>query len=326
MSFLLTALAVAAAALAPGATDKPAARTLSRAAPEFSADGAPPNLPHGDSPLYTAIAVADDAQNRVMLFDAADGAYLDDFVGRTDALDSPFGCGAATLPFPPNDPGPALLVTDPRRRRVTAYNTSTRALIRVLIDNVTARGVAQMHTGDLLVAAGTAGVRRYKSDGTFVSTFALDIVDGPNNAWDILLVPTRDTDQFAWLALVADPTLDAVFLFDPNGVRLGVFAALPEFRHPEQLAQRSNGSVLLTDPIANAVFEFDAQGVHLRTFETTRPRGVIELDSGDLLIAGEAGVQVFNGSTGNLLATSMPGFPRTAPRYACRLAGIGDPP
>ncbi len=329
MPLLLTA----AAALVLAGMDRPRPgsaedqRPAGAAARRVQTDATPTEKRPGgetDSPIAAAIAVVDDASNRVMLFDAGSGAYISDLAPRSDALDMPFGCGAATLPFPPGDPVRTVVVSDLRRRRIVAYDVTSGGLVRVLIDNVTARGVAQVPTGDLLVAAGKSGVRRYKSDGTFVSTFALDIVDGPNNAWDVLVF-SPDSDQYEWLALVSDPTLDAVYLYESKGNRLATFAALPEFRHPEQLARRSNGNVLVTDPMANAVFEFDAFGAHLRTIGVTRPRGVVELDGGDLLIAGEEGVQVFSGSTGGLLSTSMPGFPSTAPRYVCRLTHVGAP-
>ena len=266
------------------------------------------------------LAIVDDVQNRVMLFDRQSGDYLRDLVkSDPQRLQAPFDC----------DLGPVIqqgdtrhektvLVSDIRGEQILAYDYGAGGkFIKVFIDNIEARGIAYDRAGKLLIAAGEAGVQKYEPDGQFIETLAHDLVDGPNNAWDVLARPVgRDWWRGRqWELLVSDVNLDAILRFDMDGTPRGVFAKRRGFRHVEQLAWRRNGNVLAADPFANAVFEFDMQGEFIRRINVRRPRGVIELGNGNLLISSQRGVQEFDGSKGTLISTKMKGNPDTAPRY-----------
>ncbi|MBU0638139.1 MAG: hypothetical protein KKB50_04680 [Planctomycetes bacterium] len=281
------------------------------------------DLPH-------AVAVADDVADRVMLFDPHTGSYIGDlFPGDDQNLAAPFDVeigpkikvGQTTY----ND---TVLVGDLRNQRIVAYDGVGAAFLKELISDVTVRGLAYAPDGRLLVAAGYAGVRAYESNGTFVETrVAPDVMEGPYNAWDVLVRPFANDGQGD--LLVSDTTLDIILRFDLTGQRLDTFAKLPSFTFVEQLAARENGDILAVDVFGGAVHEFTSGGTWLRKIMVTRPRGVFELFNGNLLIASEAGVQEFDGNDGTLIETEMAGFPQSAPRYLrylrCRTPAVrGD--
>ena len=277
-----------------------------------------------------AIAVADDVSDRIMLFDPHTGDYTGDLgPGDPEHLIAPFDSeiGPALVQGEVHHPD-TILVSDLRRRAIVAFDAADGSFIRTLIGSVNAHGLAYAHDGRLLVAAGADGIRAYTPGGTFVGTRVTpEPVDGPKNAWDVLVRP-RGNDG-AGDMLVADPTLDVILQFDLDGNRLGVFAKLPSFNFVEQLAVRSNRHVLAVDVFADAVHEFQADGTWVRTITVTRPRGVLELFDGNLLVASEQGVQVYDGQSGELLATKVSGYPVSAPRYIrylrCRVASVpGD--
>ena len=283
-------------------------------------------LPH-------AIAVADDVSDRIMLFDPRTGDYRGDLLvdadPNADHLLAPLDCEVG----PPLEQGgqqypETILVSDQRLQAILAFDAASGAFLRTLIPSVSAHGMCYDPQGRLLVAAGDGGVRAYTTSGSYIqTTVPREPVDGPNNAWDVLVRP--EVNGGAGDLIVSDPTLDVLLRFDLTGQRLGVFAKLPSFRFVEQLARRLNGNVLAADTFGNAVHEFDPDGTWLRAIPVTRPRGVVELYTRNLLVASEEGVQLFDGQTGELLATTMSGFPTTAPRFISTLrcplpAVLGD--
>ncbi|MFH1747375.1 MAG: dockerin type I domain-containing protein [Planctomycetota bacterium] len=267
-------------------------------------------LPH-------AIAVVDDLADRVMLFDPHTGEYQGDLLtGDSENLQAPFDCEIGpTIVIGEAEYPDTILISDLRLRRVLAFDASGETFLKIHIVNVSAHGLAYGRDGRLLVAAGAAGVLAYEFGGSPVGTrVAPEFVDGPANAWDILIRPKAE--EGAGDMLIADPTLDVILRFDISGNRLGVFAKLADFNFVEQLALRENGNVLAVDVFGDMVYEFLEDGSLLRTYAVRHPRGVIELFSGDLLICSEDGVQVFDGDDGTLLDTIMAGYPTTAPRCA----------
>lgn len=264
-----------------------------------------------------AIAVIDDAQNRVLLFSRVDGSYMSALDTGEASLSAPFDVATGPEIVHEETTYPdTLIATDLREDRVVALDAQSGAVIKTLINGVHARGLERQRDGRMLLASGASGVRRYQADGTFEQTLiAYEPVDGPANAWDALVRLGTGNEPVDDI-LVADPTLDAVFRFDADGEPLGVFAREPGFRFPEQLAARLNGNILLADPLADTVWEFDREGALLRTIAALRPRGVAELVSGNLLIAAEDGVHVYEQHTGQPLSTSHPGMPEAAPRMA----------
>ena len=288
------------------------------------------SVPAARSGLPHALAVADDVADRIMLFNPQTGAYIGVLVpGDPEHLSAPFDCASGPqLEHGGNTYPDTILVSDLRQQAVVAFDATNGTFIKTLIGSVTVRGLAFSPDGRLLVAAGAAGVRMYQPNGTFVQTLVpYEPVDGPKNAWDVLVRPSANEGVYD--VLVADPTLDTIFQFDLEGNRLEVFARLPAFNFIEQLALRINGHVLAVDVFGNAVHEFQADGTLVRTIVVTRPRGVIELYNRNLLIASEDGVQVFDGQNGELLSTSIAGYPTSAPRYVaylrCRMpAVLGD--
>ncbi|MCH7873627.1 MAG: hypothetical protein IID33_18160 [Planctomycetes bacterium] len=267
-----------------------------------------------------ALAIVDDVKNRVMLFDRQTGDYIRDLViPDAEQAQAPFDCELG--PVIQNGQvrhEKTILVSDIRANKILAYDYGSRGkFIKVFINNIAARGIAYDRDGKLLIAAGEAGVRKYEPDGSFIEVLAHDLVDGPSNAWDVLVRPVgrewwRGRD---WEILVADVNLDALLRFDMQGNPLGVFAKRKGFRHVEQLAWRGNGNVLAADPFANGVFEFDIDGDFIRKIQVRRPRGVIELGNGNLLISSQRGVLEYDGLEGTLISTKMEGYPVTAPRF-----------
>lgn len=226
-----------------------------------------------------------------------------------------------TEPYPDT-----LLVTDIRRRRIAIFDEITGRYLREWIDDVDTGALVGPEGGVWLVAAGRAGVFEVAASGTRTLRIAPDIVRGPNRAWGLLKRPA--TDNRPADILVSDPTLDTVFRFSGDGARLGVFCKVDAFRFPQQLAGRRNGNVLLADPLAGRVFEFGEDGGLLREIECPHPRGVIELEDENLLIASDEGIQVFDGASGERVATRLPGLPQHAIRMltptGCSGAGRGD--
>jgi len=273
-------------------------------------------LPH-------ALAIADDVANRVLLFAPYDGEYVGELVPPdAEHLTAPWDCeiGPALQQAGKQYPD-TILVSDLRKRAVVAYDAVSGKFIKTLIADVDAHGLAYGRDGKLLVAAGKAGVRAYEPSGTFVATrVAPELVDGPNNAWDVLVRPL--VDGGAGDMLVGDPTLDVIVRLDLSGKRLGLFAKLPAFRFVEHLALRRDGRVLAVDVFGNAVHEFQPDGTWLRSISVTRPRGVFELFNGHLLVASEQGVQVFDGQNGTLRETKLAGYPTSAPRCIRYLRGL----
>jgi sugar lactone lactonase YvrE len=266
--------------------------------------------------LPWAIAIPDDVADRIMLFDPATGQYLRDLLvddANADCLTAPFDCV----------PGPALsargrehpdtvLISDLRRNAIQAFDATTGEFLRTFVDNITARGMAWTPDRRLLVASGRLGIRAYDATGAFLQTLvAPDPVDGPNNAFDVLV----RQDVGGGEILIADATLDVILRFDLTGRRIGVFARLPSFVHPEQLALRATGNVMVADVFGNAVHEFAPDGTWVRSIPATRPRGVVELANGNLLISAESGVWVSD-AAGRLSQLMVPGYPAAALRYA----------
>ncbi|MGD8452495.1 MAG: hypothetical protein PVJ57_11800 [Phycisphaerae bacterium] len=272
-----------------------------------------------------AIAIPDGVTREIMLFDVRTGEYVGCLaLGEVGEVDSPLDCARGpTLSIEDDEYPDTVLVSDLTLGSVFAIDPDDGTVLKTFLAGVGARGLACDPDGKLLVAAGTAGVLAYQADGTPAGVrIAPKPVDGPRKAWDVLVrreVAGGDGDL-----LVADPSLDRILRFDLNGTRLGIFAELPSFRFVEQLALCASGNVLAVDTLGGAVHEFAEDGTWLREITVTRPRGVIELLSGDLLVASEDGVQVFDGETGDLLATPMAGYPVSAPRYVTLLYRPGD--
>jgi len=281
------------------------------------------DLPH-------AVAVLDAAGNRLLLFDPHTGAHTGEIaLDAADHLTAPLDCDfGPEISYEGTDYADTLLVSDFRKDAILAFNAADGAFIKTIVSSVDVHGITYERLGRILVSAGNAGIRVYKTDGTFLTTLIpQDQVEGPYTAWDLLLRPLANNG--AGDMLVSDPTLDAIFRFDLGGNHMGVFAKIDGSVFVEQLSLRENGHVLAVDPLGNAVTELDADGNFVRGFTMTHPRGVVELLSGNLLIASEDGVQVYDGETGALLETVFDGFPTTAPRYVrylrCRTSGItGD--
>jgi hypothetical protein len=274
-----------------------------------------------------AIAVVDDLNDRVMLFRVTDGAYVGDLLTAASAeLGSPVDCqlvrgvrlGTVTYPE-------VLLLSDSRQSRVVAYDATNGAFLGPIL-STSARGLALNADGRLAVATYSDGVRSAAANGSAPATLvAPEPVLGPHDAWDVLVRSGPGDGDL----LVSDATLDAILRFSLAGERLGVFAQRPEFRFIEQLAERRNGNVLAADVFGNAVHEFAADGAWLHAWPVTRPRGLVELRNGNILVAAEEGVLELDGTTGALRSVRMPGYPVSAPRYAtylrCRPAELsGD--
>jgi hypothetical protein len=270
--------------------------------------------------LPNAIAVVDDLGDRVMLFSIVDGRYMGDLLAAGEGqLASPVDCQAVRNVRIGNVTHAwVVLISDPRQMRIVAYNALTGAFLGPIASGVEPRGLALGGDGRLLVATDATGVRGFATNGATPATIVTpEVVLGPNDAWDVLYRPQSPSGTPD--LLVADATLDAILRFSPTGQRLGVFARRPEFRFVEQLGERANGNVLAADALGNALHEFRADGYWLRALPVIRPRGVVELRNGNLLVSCEAGVLELDGARGALLNVRMPGYPVSAPRYITRL-------
>jgi hypothetical protein len=213
-----------------------------------------------------------------------------------------------------------LLIIDLRAGGLHAYDATSGAYLKTFSAGVAVRGLRWESAERLLVAAGSDGVRVYDSDISFVETLvSRDVVNGPHTSWDVL--PRPDRDDY----LVADPVHDAVFQFDSDGTRVGVFARPPGARFVSQLARGPSGSVFVADTYADAIYEYDADGLLLRTIAALRPRGIQLLATGELLVAGEEGVRRFDLAAGQYVGAEAPGFPENAPRMLATLGFAGAP-
>ncbi|MBL8880612.1 MAG: hypothetical protein JNG88_15985 [Phycisphaerales bacterium] len=259
-----------------------------------------------------AILAVDDANNRVLMFSAETGELVREVVAASGELSGPMSVA----------PGPTVvqndqtfsrtvLVGDIRRRRVAMFDELSGAFLREWVAGVDASGLLKVDN-EWLLAGARAGVMAISSSGVATTRIAPEIVLGPNNSWSVLHRPA--TESRAADILVSDATLDVILRFDPSGARLGVFARRGEFRFTQQLALRAGGNVLVADPLANRVFEFDDAGGFVRAIVCAHPRGVAELTGGNLLIASDDGVQVFESVNGTSLATTLAGLPANAVR------------
>lgn len=254
----------------------------------------------------------DAVNNRILAFNPDTGEFVREVVGASSVVSAPFSIAPGpTIIQGEQVFGRTILVGDIRQRRIVVFDEVTGALLREWSTGVDANALQRV--GDeWLAAGGRAGVASISSTGASSSRIAPEIVLGPNNAWGVLRRPA--TDSHSADILVSDATLDMVARFDSSGARLGMFARHELLRFPQQLASRVSGHVLLADSLANRVFEFDAAGGFVRTIACAHPRGVAELTNGNLLIASDDGVQVLDGDSGALLATTLSGLPTNAVR------------
>lgn len=278
------------------------------------------------------IAVPDDAANRIVLLDGTSRASLGDAVPPSEHISAPLACIAAGPVSIGGHLRPrVLLVSDFSARRIVAFDPQDGAHLGVLAENLDVRGMTIGQNGALLVASGRTGVRSIDLiTGQITTRIAARKVDGPNNAFGLLVRPPAVVPENEGLApealpypsgdlLVSDVTLDAIWRYDAAGQPRGAFARLDSFKFIEQLALRSNGNVLAADTFGGRVYEFDRSGVLLRSVSVLRPRGVLELVNGNLLIAAEGGLLEFD-QAGDQVAAHLPGYPDCAPRF---LATVG---
>lgn len=276
------------------------------------------------------VVTPDDATNRVLALDAETGALVREFVPPGEHLVAPLDCmvtGRAMIGGVSR--ASAVLVSDSKARKLVAFDPDSGVFWADFATGVDARGMALAHDGKLLVAAAKSGVRAYDlQTGQFTTRVSARIVDGPANATALLVRPVAalpDSDAATFPngdLLVADATLDAIFRYDASGAAHGVFAKLPQFKYVAQLAARANMNVLAADTFGGHVYEFDRSGALLRTIDVVRPRGVIELPDGDILIAAESGVLRID-ADGVVVDSPVGGYPTIAPRYLSRVGCRG---
>lgn len=285
--------------------------------------------PHVRADLPNQIVIADDRTNRLRLF-ATDGTFLSELGADLPAvLDSPVDV-IPGLPVTHENQRyeDTLIVSDLRRRAIDQVDFATGRRIRPLATDIDARGLAWLPDGRIAVATRAAGIRTLDPVTTQVANWiAPDPVLGPNQAWGLLVRP-RARDG-AGDILVTDPTLDRVLRFGLDGSRRPDFARNAAFRFPGQIAERPGGDVLVADALANSVLWFDAEGGLVRRIDALRPRGVAPLESGNLLVASEAGLLEFAGADGSFVTTHLSGHPDSALRFIrplyCRIASVpGD--
>lgn len=263
-----------------------------------------------------AIAVVDDAANSVQLFRVTTGDYLGVLIpSDKEGLSAPLDCQLVSNVTVNGQPHARLLwITDPRSNQVGLYDLVDRRQVATALTGGSPHGIARLPDGRLLIAAGAGGVRRCAANGEGAELLvSASAALGPTDAWDVLVRPAARGGAGDFL--VADAARGAILRFGLSGERLGVFAHRPEFRFLEQLAERRDGRVLAADVFGNAVHEFDADGTWRRAIAVARPRGVIELRNGNLLVAAEDGVVEIDDASGAIAALKLPGLPHNAPRY-----------
>ncbi len=272
-----------------------------------------------------AIAVVDDAANSVLLFRVTTGDYLGVLIpSDKDGLSAPLDCQLVSSVTVNGQPHPRLLwVTDPRSNRAGLYDLVDRRQVATALAGGNPHGIARLPDGRLLIAAGAGGVRRCAANGDGAELLvSASTARGPVDAWDVLVRPAARNGAGDFL--VADAAGGTILRFALNGERVGVFAQRPEFRFLEQLAARRDGRVLAADVFGDAIHEFDADGTWRRAISVLRPRGVIELRNGNLLVAGEEGVVEIDDASGAIAATKLPGLPHNAPRFLTLLRCPSD--
>ncbi|MBK8913056.1 MAG: hypothetical protein IPM64_00400 [Phycisphaerales bacterium] len=285
------------------------------------------------------IAVPDDRADALLWINPADGTIarslpLPDNVPASSPLDArriaPIRLSGVLHPA-------AIVISDPRARRVIALHPDTGEELGPIATDIDARGLALAPTGELWIAAGREGVRRFDPrTGTLSTPIAHHPRLGPYQAVGILHRPpaalpeNQNEDPADDLPdgdlLITDVTLDAIWRFTPAGARIGAFSRDSALIHPQQLALRSDGRVVTCDTFADKVREFAPTGDILASYAILRPRGVIEHDDGALLVSADAGILQLrpDGAIERILA---PGYPDRATRFlssAGCAALIGD--
>ncbi|QOJ13138.1 MAG: hypothetical protein HRU75_00165 [Planctomycetia bacterium] len=279
------------------------------------------------APAQPLITVPDDRTDAVLWIDSASGDVrrsfpLSDGAAATAPLDSrrlaPIRIASVTHPA-------AIVVSDPRNRRLSAIHPDTGEPLGIIADNIDARGLALAPTGELWIAAGRGGVARFDPrSGTLSTVVPANPRQGPNQAVGILhrppgVVPENlnddpEDDLPEGDILVTDVTLDAIWRFSPAGARIGAFSRDSSLVYPQQLALRDDGRIVVCDTFADKVREFTPTGDILASYAILRPRGVIERADGALIVSAEPGILALR-PDGAIERILTPGYPAGAPRF-----------
>ena len=271
------------------------------AAEEQGLEGAPPSSnPQGarkldlDGMQMDLLLVPDSTNDRVMAFNPVTGALVDaDFIPADPAnLSTP---KAAIY----KSDGQGFLVIDQLDDAAQEYDL-TGAYVGVfapaggvntaIMDNCRSLDYHPI-TGHLLVSvsagANADSIASFDAvTGAYLGNFIANGAGGLDSPWDILFDATH--------AYVPASTSDAVHRYDAvTGAYVDNLVVLDSL--PEQIAWASNGNMLIANfgGTADGIMEIQTDGTVVGVYstpETTSPRGVFELPSGNLLVTNGSGV------------------------------------
>lgn len=246
------------------------------------------------------LLIPDSGSKSVLAFSAADGSLLDD-----QFIPNPGNMDGVTFSRPLNairSSWGTILVADQLRHIVAEFDYDGN-YIRLfapaggpdqqILRNI--RGIALHPSGDVLVSnTGPSGgvaqtahaITRFQSDGAMVDPFIFNRKGGIDGPFDVLVLED--------MILVAAEGTNVVARYTPEGKFDELFARGVPF--PQQIAEASNGNILLAVFSGGYIAEYTREGVLIGQYSAGLGgfRGVAELDNGNLLVTSSTGVHEIN--------------------------------
>ncbi|MCA9302605.1 MAG: hypothetical protein KC996_00635 [Phycisphaerales bacterium] len=244
----------------------------------------------------------------VWVFSAADGTLIDNaFItdpgsdGGVDVFDRPIEAMISA--------SGTILITDQFADVVSEFNPDGSfvgvfslggALDLDIMDNIRGGHVLTSGpgAGDVLVTnygrlndlvVSQKNVKRLSpTDGSEKTDFAFNRYGGIRGPFDVI--------EYNGEVLVADEGQDKIVRYTLEGKFIDLFASFinfPQLDFPEQIAEASNGNLLVCAFSSGVILEFDPTGTLVGQYDPGTLdlyRGIVELDNGNLLVTTSTGV------------------------------------
>ena len=260
---------------------------------------------------YMAAIHAPAGNHRVVLFDANDGTLVNDNFINLTALNSGTPKGLAKV-------GDEIWVTDQIRNRIDRFDL-TGAFLSEIGGNVPDGGLSNIRGinvigNEVWVAnAGTANgapgnsVVRFDFAGNNLGHY---LVDG--SPWEPIVYNGEVLLSFS----ASGAFLSRIERYNFNGVALGSWNVPGELNFIQQIAEMSNGHILaaafsnVTGGNQNGVYEYNTNGTIVAPVGGSLgsgPRGVGQLNNGNIMWTSGGGIFITNVSTGvatNIMTSS----------------------
>ncbi|MFZ1519289.1 MAG: T9SS type A sorting domain-containing protein [Ignavibacteriaceae bacterium] len=250
----------------------------------------------------TYLMVVESTNDRVMLFDPANGDLIDaNFIVDVTNFNTPIEAllSPALTVLTSNQIGDNVVIHDTNG----VFNSIFYGGNTAVLDNVRGTAFTPGFSSLLVTVGGGANsdaVAEIDPFGIYLGNFIDSASGGLLSPFDIVF---RTND-----CLVAGINSDAVHRYDLAGNPLGIFASGISF--PEQIAFYPNGNVLVVNFSTpnSGVILFDSVGTQISVFTgVTGNRGVYALGNGNILTTNGSGVHEIDGGTGTLVRTVVAG-------------------